>query len=385
MALAAALLAASGLLIKSFARLTRVDPGFDAERVITGDVVLSQARYAETPAVFAFFDALRARVAGLPGVHSAALSTTVPFWNPAGRVPFHVQARPDTEQQPPAAAWQAVSPGLLGTAGIALVDGRDFTDRDREGAPAVALVNRTLAQGVLRGKAIGARIRVSDASVRPWLEVVGVVEDVRDEAADRSPRGQVYVPFRQMPAATGRAARYMALVVRSDQPPSAIVPTVRNVLAALDPELPLASVRTLSDRLAQSTARYRFATVLLGLLAATALGLAAVGVFAVLIYTVGRRRREIAIRVAVGARAAQVLRAVIGEGLATAAAGLAGGAVLALVLTRYLDSVLYEVSPTDPSAFAGAAVGLGLAAALAAWLPARRALAVDPARLLRSE
>jgi putative ABC transport system permease protein len=188
-----------------------------------------------------------------------------------------------------------------------------------------------------------------------------------------------------MPAATGRPARYMALVVRTDGIPAAVVPGVRHALAALDPDLPLASVRGLDERLAQSAARYRFATVLLGLLAAAAFTLAGVGVFAVLLYTVGRRRREIAIRMAVGARAAQVLRAVVGEGLATAAAGLAAGTALALGLTRYLDSVLYEVSPTDPSAFAAAALGLGAAAMLAAWLPARRALAVDPAGILRSE
>jgi putative ABC transport system permease protein len=384
-ALAAALLAASGLLIKSFARLSRVDPGFDVERVLTADLVLPEARYPDPAAVFGLFDAVRARVAEAPGVRSVALSTTVPYWNPAGRAAYHVEGRPDTETQPPVAAWQAASPGLLGTAGIALREGRDFTDRDREGAPAVALVNHTLARGVLAGRAIGARIRLSDASPRPWLEVVGVVEDVRDEAADRYPRGQVYVPFRQMPAATGRPARYMALVVRTDQPPGAVVPAVRGAVAMLDPELPLASVRGLDERLAQSTARYRFATVLLGLLAATALGLAAVGVFAVLLYTVGRRRREIAIRVAVGARAPQVLRSVMGEGLAAVAVGVAGGALLAMGLTRYLDSLLYEVSPTEPSAFAGAVLVLGAAALFAAWLPARRALAVDPARILRSE
>jgi ABC-type antimicrobial peptide transport system permease subunit len=216
------------------------------------------------------------------------------------------------------------------------------------------------------------------------LEVVGVVEDVRDEAGDRLPRGQIYVPFRQMPAATGRTARYMALVVRAESP-LAVLPAVRKVLAQLDPEMPMASVRALDDRLAQSNARYRFATVLLSVLAAAALTLATIGVFAVLLYTVGRRRREIAIRMAVGAGPPQVVRAVVGEGLATAAAGLVLGALVALGLTRYLGSVLYEVSPTDPAGFAAASLGLGAAALVASWLPARRALSVDPAVVLRSE
>jgi predicted permease len=383
-ALAAALLAASGLLLKSFARLTLVDPGFDAARLITGDLVLSAARYRDDAAVFAFFDAVRERVASLAGVEGAALSTTVPYWNPAGRAAFEVESRPDTERQPPVAAFQAASPGLLRTAGIDLVEGRDFTNEDREGAPPVALVNRTLAEGVLGGEAVGRRLKLADTTPRPWLEVVGVVADVRDEAGDRQPRGQIYVPFRQMPAATGRAARYMALVVRAETP-MAVLPAVRKALAELDPELPMASVRALDDRLAQSNARYRFATVLLSVLAAAALALATIGVFAVLLYTVGRRRREIAIRMAVGAGAPQVVRAVVGEGLATAAVGLALGAAVALGLTRYLGSVLYEVTPTDPAGFAAAGLGLGTAALVASWLPARRALGVDPAVVLRSE
>jgi putative ABC transport system permease protein len=383
-ALAAALLAASGLLVKSFARLTRVDPGFDAAKLITGDLVLSAARYREDAAVFAFFEAVRERVASLPGVEAAALSTTVPYWNPAGRAAFDVESRPDAQRRQPVAALQAASPGLIATAGIELLEGRDFTSRDREDAPPVALVNRTLAEGVLGGRALGRRLRLGDSTPRPWLEVVGVVEDVRDEAGDRPARGQIYVPFRQLPAATGRTARYMALVVRSEAP-RAVLPAVREALAGLDPDLPMASARTLDDRLAQSNARYRFATVLVGVLAACALTMAASGVFAVLLYSVGRRRREIAIRMAVGARAPQVVRALVGEGLATSAAGLVIGALAALGLTRSLESVLFEVSPADPAGFAAAGLGLLAAALVASWLPSRRALCVDPAIVLRSE
>jgi predicted lysophospholipase L1 biosynthesis ABC-type transport system permease subunit len=213
---------------------------------------------------------------------------------------------------------------------------------------------------------------------------VGVVEDVREEAVDRPARPQVYLPFRQLPASTGEPARYMALVVRADDP-AGVVPEVRAALARVGPEVPIASVRTLEQRLSQSAARYRFATALLAVMAATACLLAAVGVFAVLAYTVGRRRREIAIRVAVGARAGQVVPAVVGEGLAMAAAGLLLGGLAARALGRTLETVLYEVSPGDPAAFAIAAAGIVACSALAAWLPARRALAVDPARVLRSE
>jgi predicted permease len=324
-------------------------------------------------------------VAARPGVEKVALSTTVPYWNPAGRAAFQVESRPDPGDQRPVAGWQAVSPGFFATAGTRLLEGRDFEDADREGAHPVAIVNRTLARSVFGGRAIGQRVRLTDATARPWLEIVGVVEDVRDEAADRSPRGHVYVPFRQMPAAMGRPARYMALFVRTPGKPASLVPGLRATLATLDSDLPLASVRALDDRLAQSSARYRFATVLLLLLAAVAVGLAAVGIFAVLLYAVGRRRREIAIRMALGARATRVLQTVVAEGVVTTAAGLVLGSALAFGLTRYLGSLLYEVSPTDPSAFFGAVMGLGIAAAVATWLPARRALRVDPALVLRGE
>jgi predicted permease len=384
-ALAVALLAASGLLLKSFARLARIDPGFDAARLVAGDIVLPAARYADDAQVLNFFDAVRERVAARPGVEKAALSTTVPYWNPAGRAAFEVESRPDPGDHRPVAAWQRVSPGYFATAGTRLLEGRDFAEVDRENAPPVAIVNRTLARSVFAGRAIGQRIRLSDPTTRPWLEIVGVVEDVRDEAADRSPRGHVYVPFRQAAAAMGRPQRYMALFVRTPGKPATLIPDLRATLASLDPDLPLAAVRAMDDRLAQSSARYRFATVLLLLLAGVAVGLAAIGICAVLLYTVGRRRREIAIRMALGARAARVLQAVVAEGLLTTAAGLVVGSAIALGLTRYLGSVLFEVSPTDPSAFVAAALGLGAAAAGAAWLPARRALQLDPARVLRGE
>jgi predicted permease len=383
-ALASALLAASLLLIKSFARVAGTDPGFDTASVITGDVVLPPARYPETVQVLAFFDALRDAVAARPGVRGVGLNTMVPFWTPATRVPLQIESRPDTGRQPPSVALQAISPDLLATAGIDLLAGRRFTEADREGAPLVALVNRALSRSLLGGAALGARLRLAGATERPWVEVVGVVADVREESADRAARPQVYLPFRQMPATTGEPARYMALVVRADEP-AAVLPEVRAALASVGPEVPLSSVRTLEQRLSQSTARYRFATVLLAAMAASACALAGVGVFAVLGYTVGRRRREIAIRLAVGARPAHVLPAVVGEGLAAAMAGLGLGGLAAWGLGGSLQSVLYEVSPADPVAFAGAAAGIAAASILAAWLPARRALAVDPAGVLRSE
>jgi predicted permease len=384
-ALAVALLAASSLLVKSFARVTRVDPGFDAERLVAGDVVLPASRYADDAKALNVFDAVRELAASRPGVQKAGLSTTVPYWNPAGRAAFEVDSRPHAEGARPTGAWQAISPGFFETTGMRLVDGRDFAEGEGEGAQPVAIVSRTVARSVFEDRAVGRRIRLADANTRPWLEIVGVVEDVRDEAADRAPRGQVYVPFRQAGAAMGRTPRYMALFVRTPGKPGALVPDLRKTLAAVDPDLPLSSVRALDDRLAQSSARYRFAAVLLVLLAAVALGLSAVGIFALTAYTVGRRQREIAIRMALGARATRVLRAVFTEGVLTTAAGLVLGSAIAFALTRYLGSVLYEVSPTDPAAFVTAVVGLGAAAALATWLPARRALRVDPALLLRGE
>jgi putative ABC transport system permease protein len=325
------------------------------------------------------------RAAAQGSLRKVGLSTTVPYWNPAGRAAFEVESRPHSGEQRPVAAWQAISPGFFPTAGTRLLEGRDFVDADRESAYPVAIVNRALARTVFEGRAIGQRIRLADPGARAWLEIVGVVEDVRDEAADRAPRGHVYVPYRQAADAMGRPARYMALFVRTAGKPTALVPDLRATLASLDPDLPLASVRALDDRLAQSSARYRFATVLLLLLAAVAVGLAAVGIFAVLLYTVGRRRREIAIRMALGARATRVLQTVVGEGLLTTGAGLVLGSAIAFALTRYLDSVLFEVSPTDPAAFLSAVAGLAVAATVAAWLPARRALRVDPALVLRGE
>jgi putative ABC transport system permease protein len=271
-----------------------------------------------------------------------------------------------------------VSPGYFGSLRIPLVRGRLFTEEDGPDDPGVVVVNRTMARRFWPGEdPLGRRIRFG--ANRPWMSVVGVVGDVRQVQLETEPREEVYVSYLQSPVNT------MTLVARTAGDPASYARTLRQAVRAVDADQPVYNVLTMRQVLGRAVAPRRIPAVLLNLFAGQALVLAAVGIYGVMAYGVSRRRHEIGVRLALGARRADVLRLVVGQGLALALAGVAAGLVLGLGLTRALSGLLYGVSRTDPAVFAGLSALLVAVALLASWLPARRAAGIDPMRALREE
>ncbi|HEV7515892.1 MAG TPA: ABC transporter permease, partial [Thermoanaerobaculia bacterium] len=386
-ALAAILLVGAGLLLRSFARLQAVDPGFRPERVLTLALDLSSGGgYGEPAAQTAFLAELTRRVAALPGVRSAAFGDSLPLARALRMLRgLRVENRPAKDpREQPEVMLSAVSPAYFQTLGIALLHGRAFDGRDTGGsggatAPPVAIVNRTLARSFWGGEdPVGKRIRFGPPS-RPWVTVVGVATDVHREDLATAPKAELYLPFLQQPSPFG------FLAVRTQGDPAALTAAVRRQVRALDADLPVFDVSTLEQRLAASVAARRFGLLLLGAFAALALALAAVGLSGVIAYAVSERTREIGIRMALGADRGDVLSLVVGKGLAMAAAGVLIGLPVAFGLSRYLASALYGIAPSDPVTYLLIPVVLLTAALFAAYVPARRATRVDPVVALRAE
>jgi putative ABC transport system permease protein len=275
-----------------------------------------------------------------------------------------------------------VTPGYFATLDIPLLHGRDFTDQDRWSAPAVVVVNQTLARRFWPNEsAVGRRLTLDDNPDEPsdWMTVVGVVGDSRHRSLVDAIMPQIYAPESQV------GLEEMALVVRTPLDPASLAPAIRGLVGSLDPEVPVADIRQLTAIRDASLSTDRFRTLLFGAFGLLALGLAVLGVFGVISYGVVQRTREIGIRVALGARRAEILRLVIGEGLVTVAGGIAAGLIAGAGVSRVLVALLYEMKPWDPATFIAIAVVIAGAALGACVLPARRALRVDPAVALRSE
>ena len=380
-ALALVLLVGAGLLAKSFMRLAQVDPGYDPDRVLTTRLALPPNRYTE-PRRLAMLDALLARLAETPGVEAAGLVTFLPLTSGEQRVILRVDggAPPGDPSSPPAARPQVVSAGYFQAMGMRLVQGRWLTPvEDANGSP-VVLVNETFArQYVPNEDPIGRQLDLGEGT----QEIVGVVADVRHAGLDAEPAAEFYGSYRGQ---FGRfAARGVNLAVRTVGDPLAFVPELRRAVLDLDPALPLDDVMTMDARLSGSVARPRFYALLLGLFATLALVLAAVGVYGILAYTVSQRRREIGIRMAVGARQASILALVLRQGATLTALGLVFGVLAALATTRLLRGLLFGVTPNDMTTFVVAPLVLGAIGLLACYLPARRAARVDPVLALRGE
>jgi len=377
-ALAVVLLVGGALLARSFARLLDVRPGFDAERVLTAQLSLPRQRYTTDERTLALWGGLLERTRALPGVTSAAIASNVPF---AGSNYWSVKvegrdADPNRTVNEDAQSY-FVSGDYFRTMGIPLVRGRAIDARDRAGAPAVAVVNEEMVKRFWPGRdPIGARLTVDGET---WATVVGVAADTHQEGVADKPYAQLYFS-----AAQG-APHTAYVVVRSAGDPARFTAGVRAAVAALDPQLAVGSVRTLADRLAENVARPRVTAALVSLFAAVALMLAAVGIYGVVAYAVTQRAREFGIRMALGARDADVVKLVVGQGTAPVVAGLAAGLAGAWAGSRVLGSLLYGVSATDPVAFAGVVVFLGAVALVAAYVPARRATRVDPVVVLAQD
>ena len=379
-ALALLLTVGAGLLVRSFAELRSVHPGFEAEGLLAATVELRGPRYAEAPALLAFQDALVARARALPGVRTAAITDRLPLTDVGYTSDYIAQGRP-ADGYGTEVTHRSVSPGYFEAMGIPLRAGRDFAATDHATAPAVAIVNETLARGYFGGDAVGQRIafdREPD-STTTWYTIVGVVGDEHQRGPGIAPQAEAYHAIAQETSAI------VSLVVRTDRDLAVVAPPLQRIVAALDRDVPIAAMRSMTDVRAASLARERFLMVLLLLFAGAGLLLAVVGVYGVLAHQARQRTREMGIRIALGAQAPQVRWLVVRHGLRLTATGLALGAVAALVATRSLGTLLFRTPTTDPATYAVVAAVLVATGAVASWLPALRASRADPAVALRAE
>ena len=380
-ALALVLLTGAGLLARSYARLIRVDPGFDADGALTARIALSEARYRDKDRQAVFFAQVLERVRALPGVSRAGAVSDLPFSGSRTGQSFEIEGRPlGPGELTPNADYRKVSPGYFGAMGIALLRGRDFTERDAKGATPVAVVNEAFARRFFAGEEVlGRRLIYPEGGPPVAREIVGVVADLKHDNLAGEGAPEVYVPFTQRPNA------WMFLAIRGEGDLAELASSVRAAVREVDPGEPVYGVMTMQQRLDQSLAPQRFNTALLGTFAAAATLLAAVGVFGVLSFQVAERRHEIGIRMALGARRGDVLKLVVGRGLRLALAGVVIGLAAALALTRVMTSLLFGVSATDPATLITISLGLIAVTLLASYLPARRATKVDPMTALRYE
>lgn len=386
-ALALILTLGSGLLIRSFSALTAVDPGFDPDGLLTFELYLPDGSYGASTEIPDFHTRLAERLSALPGVEGVTAMSGLPPRRDlnANDTEFEGLERREDGPAHNVDYYQTVHGPYLETMGIEVVLGRGFTTADRADTQPVVLVNETLAR-VFYGDpsaAVGRRIRPC-CGVEGWLEIVGVVDDVKQGGLDVPAGTELYVLAEQS-AVLGSTPRAMHVVLRSSGTPEGLVPAVRQVVAELDPTLPLAGLRSMEEVVAGARARPRFLTTLLGVFAAVALLLAAVGTYGVMSYAVAQRRRELGIRMALGAEASSVTALVVRRGLIVTGVGLLVGLVGAWWLTGLLESLLFGVAARDAVTFSAVPLLLLTVALLATWIPARRATRVDPVEVLRGE
>lgn len=376
--LAMLLLAGAALLLRTLLSLVTLDPGFQVERVLTADLPLGASAHADAERQPLYFERVVEAVAALPGVESAALVNHLPIGGDVWRGDLEIGGVPELDP-PPKAVLRVVSPGYFSTVGIPLLSGRAFDATDRPDGPPTAVINETLAK--LLPVAAGGRLRFAgSAPGEPWIEVVGVVGDARQERLQAPVEPEVYFPYAQNPYPWFRQT---TVVARTAVPPPDLVPAVQEAVWSVDPAVPVVRPRSLAQVLAADLTAARSLAMLLGTFAAAALALAAVGLYGLLGFLVVRRRREIGVRMSLGASRRQVLRLVLAQGGTLAAAGVVLGLTAAYAATGLLEGLLYGVRANDGASLAAAA-GLLLAVALAAsYLPARRATRVDPAETLR--
>jgi putative ABC transport system permease protein len=383
-ALAVVLLAGAGLLLRSFGHLLRVDPGFNPENALVFNLAPPEAKYGEDPQLRSLSHQILERMEKLPGVTAAGISAYGrPLDNSGFVLSFTVEGRPEPKPgEEPSMRVAPVTPGYFQAMGLPIMRGRAFNGQDREGSTKVAILTEAAVRKFFPGEnPIGRRIVLgwtSDGDQRGG-EVVGVAKDFKQSTLDRDADPQIFIPFDQAPLGS------MSVILRSSADPAAVISAARSQVREVDPNLPLFKLQTMEDLVSASVSQPRFYMLLLGGFAAVALLMAAIGMYGVIAYGVSQRSQEIGVRMALGATRDRVVRMVLRQGLVLALLGAVAGVAGALFATRGMRSLLFGVSAGDPAIYMGVAAVLVLVAALACWLPARRAARTEPQMALRGE
>jgi predicted permease len=380
------LLIGAALALESFALLMRVPPGFDAKNLLTFNVSHKPKDYGTITNRITFYDRAMARLRALPDVEQVALINALPLKQGMDLL-FTIEGGSGLRQSDVAldADYRAISPQFFPTLRIPLLRGRGFSESDNAAGEPVVIINQTMAKMFWPNQdPIGQHIWIGKPMGPEWTEprpreIVGVVGDIHGESLASAPNPTMYLPYAQRPIVE------MSFVVRTRQSPMAAVPDIRNAIRQVDPDLPLAQLKTMDQVLSASVTDWRFRTILLTLSGALAVFIAAIGIYGVISYSVAQRTHEMGVRMALGAARRDVVKLVVGQGLRLALAGIAIGLVGAFALTRFLTSLLFVVKPTDPLTFVGVCLILTIVAVLASYLPARRATRVDPMVALRYE
>lgn len=381
-ALAVVLLTSAGLMIKSFARLQKIDTGFNTENVLTVVVSLPSRKYREDQQVVGFFRQATERIRALPGVREVGVVNFLPLYGGLGSATgFTIEGRPALPPgEEPSTNVRVSDPNYFSAMGIPLLRGRNFTDFEASEARKVIIISESLARQHFPGEdPIGKRISVEMFDNPTPTQIIGIVGDVRYDSLINQAEPTVYFPHPEL------AYSFMTLVIRTSGDPAEMAPAVQSEVRAIDPNQSVSDVRTMDQVMADTVSRARFNMLLLALFAALATLLAAVGIFGVMNYSVTLRTREIGIRMALGARQGQVLMLILKQGLVLTSTGLAIGLVGALALTRVMSSLLFEVEATDPLTFAAIVMLLAVVSLIASYIPARRATRVAPLIALRYE
>jgi putative ABC transport system permease protein len=377
------LLTGAGLFGKSFLALLNVNPGFQAEHVLAAGISLPDSKYRTTQQTAAFHDALLERAAALPGVKSVALTDVLPLSGDDNRMGIKLPNREPRPGERLRLNPRLVSDGYLRTMGIPLLAGREFTKTDATGNHSVGILSETAARKYWPGEnVVGKRFAFNNDNA-PWIEIIGVVGAIHNLDLDRDPTPDLYLPYRENPYLS--APTVMTLVLRTVQDDATLAPAIRAMVGSLDRSLPVSRIRPMEAYVGDSSTPRRFNMILLGTFAAIALLLAAAGLYGVMSYLVNQRTGEIGIRMALGARPADVLTLVVKNAMLLTGSGVVLGLIAAAGATRLMSSLLFGVQARDPMVFAVAPAVLLAVAAIASYLPARRASRVDPLVALRME
>jgi len=382
-AISLVLLIGAGLLINSFLRVRNIDPGFRTENLLTMRIILPSPKYDTLESKSVFYTDLVNRVQSLPGVRSAAVITNLPLYAQGNSIGVGIEGKPAPPPgQEPIVITRIISPGYFDTMSIPLLKGRQLTDHDTNKTPNVIVISETMAHRFWPGEeAVGKRVSLGPIEkAEDWFNVIGIVKDVRQYGLTAELQPQMYLTYRQTDFFEPRD-----LVVKTDVDPKSLASAVRKAVWEIDKDQPVSNIRTMEEILGASIARERFSMLLLAIFASVALVLAAVGIYGVMSYSVAQRTHEIGIRMALGAQTSAVLKLAVGYGFKLVVIGIAIGLIAALALTRVMSTLLFGVTPTDPMTFTLISLLLVAVAAIASYIPARRATRVNPIIALRYE